>query len=155
MSRTRRSWISTIISLVFFIIGALIVYFIKTKDSKGEKCYLNSTIVKKEYKITFNTDTVIYDSQTYYAVYINITNNLTETQTFTFKGPYFKTDLDKKVTFKSLDDNGFSLEPGETDYYMLACPYTYIRDVKKCILHFKLNKYSFNLHTCLSTYENN
>ena len=151
--RNSKSWISSIISIAIIIIVSITVFVMKIKDTKGEKCYLDSTIIKKEYNLTFETDTVYYDEQSYYAVYIYITNNLTETQTFNFKKPYFKTDLDKKVTFKSLADNGFSLDAGTSDYYMLACPYSYMRDVKECLLHFKLNKYSFNLHTCLSTYK--
>ena len=151
----KRKLISTIFSVIF-IIAILIGYLcIRNNDKKGQKVYLNDTIVKKEYKLTFYTESNVIDGKTYYCVFVYITNNLTETQKFTFSNPYYKTDKNIKVTFGKLTDNGFTIEPGETEYYMLACPYSEMNDVKKCILHFKLNKYYFNLHTCLSTYENN
>lgn len=151
----RRNLVSTIIS-VLIIVGVLIGYLIiRNRDSKGQKVYLNDTIIKKEYKLTFYTESNEINGKDYYCVFVYITNNLTETQKFTFSNPYFKTDKNLKVTFGKLTDNGFEIAPGETEYYMLACPYEDMNDVKKCILHFKLNRYYFNLHTCLSSYENN
>lgn len=155
MSNRVRSIISTAISLAIVVFVVIIFFYKRNKDTKGEKVYLDYTICKKEYDLKFETTSEYIDGKDYYCVYIEITNNLTETQTFTFSNPYFKTDKGKKVTFKKLEDNGFSLDAGETDYYMLACPYSYMNNVKECLLHFKLNKYYFNLHTCLSSYENN
>lgn len=154
MDRIRKSWITTGITVLGIIIVLIIVLVVKHNETKGEKCYLDSTIVKKEYSLTFKTDSIFDGGISYYAVFINITNNETETQTYTFKGPYYKTDRKIKVTFGTLSGNGFSIAPGDTDSYMLACPYSDMTDPKKCILHFKLNGYSYNLHTCLESYEN-
>lgn len=155
MSNKTRSILSTALSLLIVVIVTIVYFYKRNKDTKGEKVYLDNTIVKAEYTLSFVTESNYIDGKDYYCVYLEITNTLTEPQSFTISNPYFKTDKGKKVTFKELKDNGFSLSAGATDYYMLACPYSYMSDVKECILHFKLNKYYFNLHTCLESYENN
>ena len=127
---------------------------VKRCESKGEKIYLDSVVEKKEYSLDFFTESGDNNGVSYYYVGIYVTNNLTETQTFKFSKIYFKTDKDIKVTMKNKLET-LTIEPGETNYYYLGCPYYDMDNVKKTILHFKLNKYSFNLHTCLSSYENN
>ena len=155
MSNKTRSIVSTAISLAIVVFATIIYFYFRNRDTKGEKVYLDNVIYKEESTLSFTTDTRYENGKSYYCVWLEITNTLTETQTFTIKNPYFKTDKVSKVTFKTLEDNGFSIEPGKTEYYMLGCPYSDINDVKKCLLHFKLNKYYFNLHTCLESYENN
>ena len=95
MSNKTRSIVSTAISLAIVIFATIIYFYFRNRDTKGEKVYLDNVIYKEEYTLSFTTDTRYENGKSYYCVWLEITNTLTETQTFTIKNPYFKEELDE------------------------------------------------------------
>ena len=150
MDRFKKNYsiFSVIVGLVAVIVFIIIFFINKSKDS-GKKCFMDSEIVTDNYKLNFSSTTQEeVDGKVYYYVCFVITNTLDTDQTFTFSNPYFMKKK-TKVTFKSLDGNGFTINPGKQDVYYLGCPVYAGDKIETFRLHFVLNGDKYNLYTKL------
>ena len=147
MDRIGKRRIVSTISCIVIILIVLITALVKLNESKGYKCYMNSVIERKKYNLSFTSTTnVESNGTTYYYVCIHITNTLDTDQKFTFKNPYFIKG-NTKVTFKTLEDNGFIISSKGNDKYYLGCPVYAGDNIKNFKLHFVLNGDKYNLYT--------
>lgn len=134
--------ISFSITLVAAIIAIIIVVIKRNEKTKGEKLLWTDIISNERYNIEFETQKEYRDGKPYLSVYLDITNNLDENQKFTFKGVYFKLKNGKEVSCGKLNDNGFTINPHEDDYYFFGCPTT---TSWPKLLHFSLNGDYYNI----------
>lgn len=150
----RRSFLSIASSLLVIVIAVTVVLVKRSLENRGKKVYLDTVVETEKYTLSFERYYETIDDKAHCSIYILITNNLEEDQKFTFKNAFFKKASGTKVTFKKLNDNGFTLTPHESDYYFFGCPINSNSDATGLKLHFGLNGDYYNLYITNSTTTN-